>query len=126
MKYVLVLLLMTFSFSPWADESTDDPARPTLGKTGQLFVLKLTPKQRRLEVRLAGTPAAQLDPGRLEVFGRVFTKGGSGPTDLKIEAARDHFKVPDNIPPNAEVEIQVKDKTTNKSETLRLEQKTKP
>lgn len=126
MKSILILFLMTFSLSPWADPSTDDPARPSLDKTGQLFVLKLTPKQRRLEVRLAGTPAAQLDPGRLEVFGRVFIKGDSSPTDLKIEAARDHFRIPDGIPPNSEVEIQVKDKTTNKSETLRLEQKAKP
>lgn len=109
-----------------ADVVSDDPARPSLGKTGQIFTLKLIPGQKRLEVRLAGTPAAQLDPGRLEIFGRVIKTGGGEPIRLKLQAAKDHFEIAEPIAPDADVEFQIKDKKTKKSETLRLEQKTKP
>ncbi len=113
---------------PWPAvnaQETDDPARPVLGKTGQVFTLTFTPQNRRLEVALVGKPAVTLDPQQLTVLGKVYPSKGA-PTTLRIQAASDHFEVLDRIDPSSSVEFEVKDQVTKKSETLRLKQNSKP
>lgn len=123
MKSILVAAFVLSQV--FAQTQPDDPARPVLGKTGQIFVLKLIPGASRLEVSLAGTPAAKIEPGRLEVFGQVVKTGGA-PKKLEILPAADHFQVKGAITPDEQIEIRVKDKQTKKSETLKLEQMPKP
>lgn len=120
MKTMLISIIFLVVQSASAQE-TDDPARPSLGKTGQLFTIKLTPKSKRLDIKLAGHEAASLDPGRLVVFGRIV---GDGETRvLRIEPAGGHFRILDEIEPGSQIEIEVKDRSTNKSEKLRVHSK---
>ena len=125
MRPIIILILCCTSWLVLNAQETDDPARPVLGKTGQVFSVKLTPQNRRLEVALAGKPAVTLDPQRLTVFGKVYPSKGE-PTALRIQAAADHFEVLDKIDPSSSVELEVKDRVTKKSETLRLKQNSKP
>jgi hypothetical protein len=115
-------LLFFISGPLFAQPVSDDPARPVLGKTGQIFVLKFIPKASRLEVALAGKEAASVEPGRLEVFGKVLRQGKE-PLQLEIQPAKDHYQVKGDVAPDAQIEIQVKDKKTKKSETLMLNER---
>lgn len=108
-----------------AQEISDDPARPSLGKTGEVFSLKITPQSRRLDIAFAGTPAVTLDPERLTVLGRVYPAEGQS-KQLRIEARSGYFEILDKIDAKSTIEIEVKDSATNKSETLRLKQHSRP
>jgi hypothetical protein len=125
MRITLLIVQILIHFSSYAQTLTDDPARPVLGKTGEIFTLKLTPYSRRLEITLVGTPAVTLDPERLTVFGRVVSNDGP-PKTLRIQAAGGHFEILDKIEPNSSLEFDIKDKTSKKSETLRVKQTSRP
>ncbi len=114
--------LFMVSFPLFAQSVSDDPARPVLGKTGQIFTLKFIPKSSRLEVALAGKEAARIEPGRLEILGKVIRQG-SEPVQLDIQPAKDHYLVKGEVAPDSQIEIQVKDKKTKKTETLLLNER---
>ena len=124
MKTLMAILLFQIAVSN-AQKISGDPARPVLGKTGEVFALKITPQSRRLDITLAGTPAVTLDPERLTVFGRVYPAKGEA-KKLRIEARGGHFEILDKIDPKSTIEIDVRDTTSNKSETLRFKQNPRP
>jgi hypothetical protein len=121
----LVVILSFYLTSIHAQDMSDDPARPVLGKSGQVFTLKITPQSRRLDIALAGKPAVALDPKSLTVFGKVYPIKGEA-QNLRIESRAGHFEILDQVDPESTIEIEVKDKTTNKTETLRLKQHSRP
>jgi hypothetical protein len=121
----LILVLSFQAVVLNAQAVSDDPARPVLGKTGEVFSLKITPGSRRLDITLAGTPAATLDPEKLSVFGKIYPLKGESKT-LRIEARNGYFEILDKIEDKATIEIEVKDKSTSKTETLRLRQHARP
>jgi len=119
------MLIASLLFSLQAQEIGDDPARPSLGKSGQVFTLKLTPQSKRLEVSFTDKPFVTLEPDRLVVFGRVFPAKGK-PKSLSIRAVGQNLELSEAIDPDATMEFEIKDKVTKKTETIRVKQETKP
>jgi hypothetical protein len=103
----------------------DDPARPTLGQTGQLFVIKFEPGSKRFSVALAGEPVAIIGPNRIIVRGRQVPANGQ-PKSLDIEPANGFFQILDSVDPHSSIEIEIKDRSNQKSETFKVEMKKRP
>ena len=108
-----------------AGPETDDPARPTLGKTGQIFTLQFVPKAKRLTVRFVDQPLVSVGPARVVVRGRLFPAEGQA-QELNVHPLGDSFEILDRIDPNSALEFEVRDLRSNQTEKLKLEQKTKP
>lgn len=122
MKSLIFAWLISASFQLSAQQMTDDPGRPTVGQAGQIFTIKWTPKSKKLEVAMVGTPAASIDPEKIVVLGRVFPAKGQ-PKKLDLRPVDGHFLVLDQIEPDATLEIEVKDPKSKKSETIKLSPK---
>src|SRR5438045_3154446 len=118
MKTLFLVILISLAHVH-AQTFEDDPSRPVLGKTGQIFALKFIPGSKRLEIALVGSPTVTLDPDRLTVLGKVYPTKGQ-PKTLAVRAADHHFEILDNIDNSSAVEFEVKDRLTKKTETLKL------
>ncbi|MGZ3722777.1 MAG: hypothetical protein ACXVA9_07610, partial [Bdellovibrionales bacterium] len=81
-KYLIVSSFLITSIAMAGPES-DDPARPTLGKTGQIFTLKFWPGSKRITVGFAGKEAP-LGKSRVTIIARHFPIAGEA-KDLKVE-----------------------------------------
>jgi hypothetical protein len=118
MKLMILFVMAIVGHLSFAQE-TDDPSRPTMGSTGQLFTITITPKSRKLEISLAGKSAASLDPEKLIVLGKVFPVKGE-PKALRIQTSEGHFELMDPIAPDSSLEFDVTDKASKKSEKLHV------
>ena len=120
MKHILLsLLALAFVGSASADPNSDDPARPTFGRTGQLFALKFVPGTKRITISFAATPLVALGPAQVTVIARQYPISGK-PQDLNIHALDDGFHISDELDPKAPLEIEVHNRGNQKSETFKV------
>jgi hypothetical protein len=96
-------------------------ARPTLWQAGQLFTVGLSPEGRSLDVKIAGNEALVLGPDRVEVSGRIVPQSGE-PRDLGIEWREGRYEISEPVPGDAPLEVEVRDRSTAKSEAFRFEE----
>lgn len=115
--------------APSLAQVTEDPARPFIGRSGEVFAIRFTPKSRSLEVSLVGKPTAKIDPSKITVLGRVLSQKGE-PRNLAITKENSHFTIKEDQGTQesgdgkAEIlEIEVKDNKTKKSEKFQIENK---
>lgn len=102
-----------------AQYPSDDPARPSFGKEGQVFTVKFVPGNRLLEVRLVDKPLVQLEPGQLKVLGRVFSTDGSKRT-LTFKTRSGALEIVEPIKADDKLELEIKDTKSQKSEKMIL------
>lgn len=123
---VLMSLILLLSLRVvFAGPESDDPARPALGKTGQIFTLKFVQASKRLTVSFVDKPMVTAGPDRIIVVGRQSPKEGEAKS-LKISSHENVFEILDTIDPNSPVEIEVRDRSSNKSEKFKFEMPDKP
>ena len=133
MKTMLfVLLAFTLnSFSPALADPYDEAAKlgdqPLMIKTGDLFSVKMSPKDRRFTVQAAGNTVGTFDPKQVKVFGRQMRDNKS--KHLDVVWRDDHYEIIDPIDPmdnsSTPLEIEVQDVKKKKSEKFKFDLKPK-
>ena len=128
-KFVIVvitaalgLLIANFSRGDTEDEARE-MSRPLLTQNGKLFVLRLSPQSRRLDILTAGKTALVLDPSAITVFGKVFPVSGE-PREFKVGWLSGHFQISEPIDASAPIELEVSDSVSSKTETFRFDSST--
>lgn len=109
MKYLFIFFMFA---NAHAQEATD-PSKYVIGKEGQIFTLKITPKDKRIEVRFVDTPLVEIEPTRLLFSG-----------SLQVEERGNKLYLKQPLEDNQIYKIKIKDKVTNKSEVIQI--KTRP
>jgi hypothetical protein len=94
MKYLIALFCFA---SVHAQQISEDPARPLIGKQGQIFAVKLDPKARSLQVTFVDKPLAVLEPGRVAVTAIVFG-GQEGPRAVRVEEKEGELRIAQPVP----------------------------
>lgn len=125
MKRLILCTFVIFCTNLFAGLETDDPARSTLGISGQMFTITFDPKAKRLTVSLVGEPVVSLAPNRFVIRARQFPLEGQ-PRSLDIEPSYGFFQILDAIEPGAPIEIEVKDQLNQNSEKFKLELMVRP
>jgi hypothetical protein len=125
-KYLVVIALILFSSLALADIGSDDPSRPILGQTGQIFTLNFTPAGNLLTVGIVGDTVATAGPERVILLGRQYPNGNDQPKDLTIHPVNNTFEILDTIDPNSSIEIEILDRLNNRKEIFNIEQKGRP
>lgn len=115
--------LMLISAAVFAQREDFNVRDPKLNE-GSLFTIKFTPAAKRVDVSVAGKPAALLGPDQVEVFGRELNSGKT--KKLTIKPVEDHFEIMDHLNSAAPVEFDVHDKTNKKKETFKFNTKERP
>ncbi len=115
-----IVLLMVFIFSNWilAQSENIDVRDPRLNE-GQMFTVKLTPADRRIEVSVVGAPAALLGPERIEIFGREVHSGKT--KTLTIRPSGEAFEIVERLNLGVPIELDVRDKENKKKETFKFD-----
>lgn len=115
--------LLFASWLGFAQKENLNARDPRLNE-GHLFTVKFTPGARRVDISLAGKPAALLGPEQVEVFGRDLSSGKT--KKLTIKPAGDHFEIVDQLQSAAPVELDVQDKSNSKKETFKFNLNERP
>jgi hypothetical protein len=119
MKTMMTLLIL---FHAHAQQISEDPARHSFDKEGQVFVLKIVPGEKRLDIRLVDAPLVTLTPSRVTVTAQV-TDYGQKKENVKLEQKANEIRLTEPLVPDKVYEFTIKDKMTKKSEVIRLEPK---
>ena len=114
-------LLVTGAFA-------QDPSRPqlnNLSQTGQLMTVKLVPKDKNLDIFLAGKPAAKIDLRNAEVEVTILDDANS-PRNLKLIKRAGYYSVDELMNYSQPVDLQVKATVKDRSETFKFRVDNKP
>lgn len=114
-----LLLVLLFSFGAWAQKENLNARDPRLNE-GSLFTVHLVPGERKLTVKLAGKPGAELGPDRVVVLGREIRADGRM-RDVTVRPSGSAFQIEAPADANS-IELDVQDIVDKKrKETFRLD-----
>lgn len=122
MKLLILFLLSTIVS---AQDISDDPARPIIGKSGQIFTIKFTPRAKLMQVSLVERPLVSIDPNQLIVVGKVYPTNGKSKT-LRLKMAGQNLEILDPVDDTSTLEFQVEEKMTKRKETIIVKPAGKP
>lgn len=116
------ILLLSFLVNVHAQQIAEDPARPVIGKEGQVFSIRFTPGQRLLEVRFVDTPLAKIEPGRLTVTATI-KNFKMTESNISAEEKGGEIRMPAPLSTEKTYEFHIRDKVSKKSEVIHVEPK---
>lgn len=118
MKKLIILTIGILIHVSVSSQEISDPSKYSIGKEGQIFVLKITPKDRRIEIRFVDNPLVSLEPSRIYLTGNV--QGSAGSKQIHFEQNGEEVRLKQPLLQNHTYEFNIKDRVTNKSEIIKL------
>lgn len=118
-RFAILVWILTMSFIIRARAQEED-LKGLRFNEGKMFTLQIVPKSRKLVVSVVGKPAAEVEPGRVVILGKEINPKGETRT-LQIRPSGAHFELVDKLSEKSQVEIEVKDTKSQKSEVFQLQ-----
>lgn len=119
--YLATIFTVNLTQSVAIGQISDDPSRPTIGQSGKIFTIQLTPKSKRLQVGVTGKQVLSIDPNEIIVAGKSYPKNGAPRVMSIVPVDGNAYEVKDSLDDVKHVEIEIKDKKSKKSETFKIE-----
>lgn len=116
----MLSLIMAFCFNPaFAQIDQTDPGRPLVNE-GSLFVIKLVPGQKRMQLFVTGKEVARIEKENLVVSATSDLQAGKWRVTLKPEG--DHFWMdyPSDLKRGEKFDLNVEVKVKGEIENLKL------
>lgn len=117
------LILLCSAIILQAQQISQDPARNAIHGEGQIFAIRIVPALGRVEIRFVDAPLVTLDAERIAV---VATARGVDKGSLEIEENSGELRLSRPLAPDTLYEFRIRDKVTNKAETVRVKMKGRP
>ena len=115
MKFRIIFAMLAVSATAWT-QPQENPERPTM-LAGKLFTLEVTPKAKKLEVKVAGNGVVEAEMTNLGLFAKARV-GGKDIVLTSVKKPEYRFEI---VTPSKTEKIEIKVEAGKKSETFDIE-----